>query len=98
MLAWGGRAGRALAFLLTSKLEVLGQSTYLEILSPKSPPPPPATSQPSDSSPTASSCPQLLSSLDVPLTGSPMIVVKQAHSKPYQGASSLSLPAEPQLG
>lgn len=42
----------------------------------------PATSQPGNGSPTVSSCPQLPCSFAVPLTRSPVIVVKQVQSKP----------------
>lgn len=40
-----------------------------------------AISQPGHGSPTVSSCPQLPSSLAVPLTGSPVIVVKQVQEQ-----------------
>lgn len=58
----------------------------------------PSHQSPGNGSLTVSSCPQRPSSFAVPLTGSPVIAIKQVQSKPCQGASSLSLPAELQLG
>lgn len=90
MSAWGARA---LVFLLSSKLVVLGQSTYFEILSPRS-----LIVFPSIPSHQSAWRWQPHCVFLPAVTGIPITVVKRGQSRRCQGASSLSLSAEPQLG